>query len=242
MKKLIVCLSAVALLTTPAMAELGDNATILDSSHWTATPLDGGRPYTSAAFYVYDNMWTAIGGPTPRTINMATLCGFTTPGASYLPPSVTVADDFTLTQHTFSAMHYIYWATGTSLQTFTQLLAFQTDNSLPTGGPGAIFASFSITGLPGSGGWIMTLGLPTLVAPNSVHIWGAMVSWGKMIDYPLGAAGLPPGIGGHQPKCMYPGVTSHAGNLMWAIGSPVPEPTTIGLLAIGGLLALRRRR
>ena len=236
MKKLVVCLSAMALLTTPAMAELADNAITLDSSYWTATPLDGGRPYTQAAVYVYDNMWTAVGGPSPRTALAASVCGFITP--SWIAPGLTLMDDFQLVSPTFSVMHYIYWATGTAgVGSHTQIIAFLSDAG---GAPGATFAAFQVTGLPMGGGWIMTLGLPTVTAPGTA-IWGGAIALAA-IDYPLGG---PAGIGGHTAACMYPlngggFLTSWPGNLQWAIG--VPEPTTIGLLALGGLLALRRRR
>jgi hypothetical protein len=231
MKKLVVCLSAVALLTTPAMAELADNAIYLDQSHWTATPIDGGRPYTQAGVYCYDNMWTAIGGPAPRTAYLSSLIG------GYVPAGISVLDDFILSgsSQTFTVMHYIYWASLPS--SMTQIVGFFSDTLGSSGWQGATFAMFSVTGLPGGGGWIITLQLPTVVAPHH-HIWGGMIALAP-VDHPLGG---PPGIGGHTPKAWYAGgqITSWEGNLMWAIG--VPEPTTVGLLALGGLLALRRRR
>jgi len=237
MKKLVLCLSAMALLTTPAMAELADQAVPLDSSYWTATPIDGGRPYTSAAVYVYDNMWTAIGGPSPRTALAASVGGFITP--SYISPGLTLLDDFQLVSPTFSVMHYIYWATGTAgVGSHSQIIAFLTDTGF---GPGATIAAFSVSGLPMGGGWIISLTLPTVTAPSTA-IWGGAIAFAG-IDYPLGG---PAGIGSHTPRCKFPVngggfITSFPGNLMWAIGG-VPEPTTIGLLAFGGLLALRRRR
>ena len=231
MKKIVVCLSAMALLTTPALAELADNAVHLDSSYWTATPIDGGRPYTTAAVYCYDNAWTAIGGPAPLAAYLSQLIG------TYVPAGVSVLDDFVLSGSSphFTVMHYVYFASLPS--SMTQIVGFFTDTLGSSGWQGATFAAFSVTGLPGGGGWIITLTLPTVTAPHH-HIWAGLIAMAP-VDHPLGG---PPGIGSHTNKAWYAGgqVTSFEGNLMWAIG--IPEPTTIGLLAFGGLLALRRRR
>jgi hypothetical protein len=233
MKKLVVCLSAMALLTTPAMAELADNAIPLDSSYWTATPIDGGRPYTQAAYYCYDNFWTAVGGPAPRTAYLSSLIG------GYVPAGSMVLDDFVLSGSSgvFTVMHYVYFASLAG--PMSQQIGFFTDTLGSSGWFGTTIALFNVAGLPGGGGWIITLTLPTVTAPGH-HIWGGMIATAP-IDYPLGG---PAGIGSHTNKAFYAGgqITSWPGNLMWAIGSPVPEPMSIGLLAFGGLLALRRRR
>jgi hypothetical protein len=229
MKKLVVGLSAIPLLTAPAMAELADQAVHLDSSYWTATPIDGSRPYTQAAVYVYDNYWTALGGPAPRTAYVSSLIG------GYVPAGVSVLDDFIMTGNTFTVMHYMYWASQPS--SMTQTIGFYSDTLGSSGCFGSTFAAFSFTGLPGGGGWSITLQLPTVMAPGP-HIWASLTATAPL-DHPLGG---PPGTGGHTPKAWYAGgaVTSSPGNLMWAIG--VPEPAAIGLLTFGGLLALRRRR
>jgi hypothetical protein len=221
------------------MGELADNVVRLDQSYWTATPIDeasGGRAYTSAAAYVYDNWRDSWGGHSPRTAWLAS----TALGVPYVPGGAgnTVWDDFGMVGNAFTMLHYAYWPG--SAGAYSQTVGFFAQTA--GGGVGTTLAVYGVTGLPGQVtpgyGWLITLTLPTVTSPNP-NIWGATI-FNKPWDTPLGGpAG--PWIGSHTTACNYAGVaTSWPGNLMWALG--VPEPMTIGLLAIGGLLALRRRR
>lgn len=253
MKRFSVCVTLVALMAVPAMAEL----TPLDSS-WTSVadvPLEGSRtiPYGGGVNEVYDNLPVQVGGPG------------TVAFAWGIPTGAWVFDDIGLAfSYNFTHVHCLQQNTLTTpaLQR-TIIVGFFDNNSnnthigsplLTTGGGAAAFLYTGLGAFTPGYAQFWSLSFPPVVPPADHHIWMGMVTMDGAAHWGNSGA-TPPGIGTSQGPVAavgaataygFPtlisatGVPNTTGNLCWTIG--FPEPASIALLAIGGVLALRRRR
>lgn len=257
MKKLFACLALMGLLATPAMAELV--AMPAGSAVGVDIPLDGGVgprtvPYSGGVGEVYDNLPSQVGGPS----NVAFAWGV---GAG-----VWMLDDVqSMAGTTFTHAHMLVQGFVQTGQLHSHIVAYYSNNAanshvgtilLTTGGGPAAFLYTGLVGPPAGYAQFWSLGHPAVVAPNGA-MWMGLNSLNGL-SYWGNAGTTPPGIGTSNPAVMaVPGITvtpipnsspffpvslvpNTTGNMNWAVG--VPEPTTIAVLAIGGLLALRRRK
>lgn len=269
MKKLLVIAALVGLVAAPAFAGLTpvnfqprvmsmDNVEIQD-----VTTGDGGTPRPGPLSYkpggpdiMYDNMWNSspLFGP-----------GVYSPGASpYLGGSTFLIDDIHVrpdnnnpaNTFTLNTMQWLWYNPGAVGQCGGQrfpvtvlffedaggtLGSFITGVQYPSVGCGFFIGRFGITGgvqLP-KDFWIAI----RHNVPGVTQLLGSAGSFSHLDP----GAGIWPQIGtGTNAMLFFDGTSffsSTAGSLMMTIyGAKIPEPATIGFLALGGLLALRRRK
>jgi hypothetical protein len=203
---------------------------------------------------VYDNIPTGAGGSQIVVPTTPTLIGF-----RWAAAGVGWGDDadFFSAPMAFRSIAWFYQNTGTAVS-HTQTILIQTHaggnfSSGPTHltgiGPGI---GIGVSGLP-AGTWIVNVSLGTTIAlPPS-----AWISFFDPSNTTFWVTGNTPGIGGSTNGTLYnpggptgywvPGSFGTGFGLYYAVGNinmalGIPEPATIGLLVVGGLLSLRRRR
>ena len=185
-------------------------------------------------------------GPDPRASTIV-YADTATSGYFYGGGTTTaIADDIhiaapgVLTGVTFG---YYGTASLTTAGTFTATVAFYA-NTISDGVFGPLLGSFTVTGLADAGAWAVGVAGLNIAVPADfwfeVNYTGAGATAGPLIT------GNPGGYIGYSHNLF-----EKAGGLVWFGGSPwadfyhlcwVPEPGTIGLLALSGLLVLARRR
>lgn len=249
MKKLFACLALMGLLVTPAMAELV--AMPAGSAVGVDIPIGGVGPrtvpYAGGFGEIYDNLPAQVGGPS----NVAFAFGV---GAGNW-----ILDDIhSMAGTTFSHAHMLVQGFTATGQLHSHILAYYSNNSanthvgtllLTVGSGPAAFLYAGLVGPPAGYAQFWSLSHPVVVAPNAAMWMGFTSLDGK--SYWGNAGTLLPNPGtsdpsvlaiasGSSPFAVPSTVPTSTGNMNWAVG--VPEPTTIAVLAIGGLLALRRRK
>lgn len=250
MRKVVAMLAVAGLMAAPAMAELSITPTPVDPSWITMTPLDmGGGPLRSTTMYqngtenLYDNMAGAFGG----TGSSPYTGGITVGAATF------VLDDlhFGAPTNIISHVHYIYYNPGQGGPSTDVLAFFENPGGLNTQ-VGTTIAAFSF--MANTGFIVFSFNLSAAPVAVGQSIWMGMnksvlTFWtggGQPVTFGTGTNMLALGF---SPTTISPSMLSTAmgaaapGSLHWALGGiAIPEPVGAGLLAIGGLIALRRRR
>lgn len=255
MKKLIASLAAVALFAAPAMAELAQRTFTIPKGSYTVRPYDPTE--VERHYSVGEGLYNNLSAPTRASINN---------------PGFFVGDDAHMAAAgNVTSFHWIY-VDGGAAASHTSTIAFFANtpgdgapvlgNTLTfTSGGFTYGAIFAVTGLPQgtvgnpNGGWLISVGLPAFAAPQDV--WAGIASTSTTPGGAIGPgmrpglrAGNVPTVGsshdiywaGFAATAPYTSFFPNAGvhdNLRMAI---IPEPAAAAVLAIGGLLALRRRR
>jgi MYXO-CTERM domain-containing protein len=239
-------LAAVALLAAPALAEL--SPINIPQGSYTIRPYDVNdveRQYDPSAG-IYNNTT----GPTRYSINNA---------------GKFVGDDVHMTGATVTGFQWIYVDNGPGSHTSTLAFFYNTPGDAgPLLGNTATFtfggitygAVFSVSGLPEStttnpaGGWLITVGLPAFF--TGTDAWVGIASNSTTPTRAGLRAGNVPTVGSSHdlywsgfyvtpPYTSFFTVTAPVGDADLRI-AVLPEPAAAALLAMGGLLALRRRR
>lgn len=272
MKKVLVAALLAALVATPAMAGLTppsiQNPTRVVNT--SAYSLDGaaprGYPYApNNPLGVYDNMIvTASGfGNGPST--------FTLGGIIDLPAGAFMCDDMTLRPGTTAigsagtgsgGIDWVYNNAPQGAGVHGVTIAFFNNPGGADTTLGTTIAAFTFgTGGAPNGYFLLSAGLPSF-AVGTTDIWVCIAHSvptrhffsGDPVDGAPGTAN--PGslyqgssdnialvFGGTVTPFFFSGSGAALANANWALqGSIVPEPSVAGLLVIGGLLALRRRK
>jgi hypothetical protein len=242
-------LAAVALLAAPALAELSPSK-IITRGNYTIAPYDLNeveRQYDPLAG-IYNNTT----GPTRYSMNNA---GFF------------VGDDAHMLGGTVTGFQWIYVDNGPASHTSTVAFFY---NTAADGAPGPLLgntvtftsgtitygAVFGVTGLPEAtpgnpgGGWLITVGLPTFV--SGPDVWVGIASNSLNPTRAGLRAGNVPTVGNSHDLYWSGFYATAPYTSFFAVTAPVadadlrmavlPEPAAAAVLAIGGLLALRRRR
>lgn len=267
MKKFLGSLAAVALFAAPAMAELAYQSITIPKGSYTIeiapdVEVDDGTRHSPANLAGnYNNLHLGHAGQTQYRIpNNA--------GAF-------VGDDLHMAGNTVTGYRWVYSDPGAAAS-HTSTMAFF-NNGPADGGPllgntltfssgtaTGLGAVFNVTGLPNAtannpgGGWLITVGLPTLTAAGN-DLWVGFQSNSLTVGTPanLGLRGTnfgnnsPPGNEGvgSSHNLHFSGLTtSSPGTSFFSPGTgnfrqaALPEPAVAGLLALGGLVVLRRRK
>jgi hypothetical protein len=249
MRKVFATLAVAMLMAAPAMAELSMTPTVVDPSWITVTPIGEGlrttTMYVNGTENLYDNMASAFGvtGSSPYTN------GVTAGAATF------VLDDmhFAAPSNTISHVHFLYYnpgAGGTLMSPSTDVLAFFSNPGGLNTAVGATLALYSF--MAPTGFFLFSLNISGAPAVVGQDVWmgynkslttfwtggGQPVTFGTGTN--IGALGFSPTTISPSLFTTFMGAPA-PGSLHWAVGG-VPEPVTITLLAIGGLVSLRRRK
>jgi hypothetical protein len=250
MKKMIASLAAVALFAAPALAE-PTNKIVIPKGSYSISPADvqeGTRGINNDG--IYNNLQSG------------------NPQTQYLLNNQTafVGDDLHMIApgSVMTTFRWVYSDNGNTANgggvshTSTLLFSNNTagDNSAVnsfalTTGVSSFTAAFLITGLPNAtvnnpnGGWLITVGLPGI--QTGPDIWVGLLSGSTTVgNVGLRGTSLSPTVGSsHNLHYATTGFTStsfftvaNGGTFRMAV---LPEPAVAGLLALGGLVMLRRR-
>jgi hypothetical protein len=263
MKKMIASLAAVALFAAPALAELSHPSKTIPKGSYTIEPyygeMDGSGTRGIDPTPIYNN---TTFGPTTYHINNAGV--FVGDDAHMAGTTITsirwvYSDGGTGGTSAHSSSVAFFYNTANDAGPILGNTVTFVSGTVTYG------AVFNVTGLPQAtvnnpaGGWIITVGLPALV--TGPDVWCGISSTSTTPGGPQGP-GTRAGLRGGGVQTV-PGASSHnlhwsgffasppttsffttpglTGNFRWQFGG-VPEPAAAALMAIGGLLALRRRR
>jgi hypothetical protein len=255
MKKMIASLAAVALFAAPALAEIS-NKIVIPKGAYTVSPSDiqeGTRGINDDG--IYNNLQSGEVQTQYRIPNNEGLF---------------IGDDLHMTAPgtAMTTFRWVYSDPGNTTNgggashSSTVVFSHNTANdggavtnfAATTGG--ATTAAFLITGLPNAtinnpgGGWLITVGLPGIT--TGPDIWVGLASNSGTVSGPntLGLRGtsLSPDVGSSH-NLHYAGfftgptatsffTVANGGTFRMAV---LPEPAVAGLLALGGLVMLRRR-
>ena len=227
MKRTVLLAAMVALVAVPALADITPMP-VPDGTTLNHRTIDlGNGPDPRASTIVYADTSTS---------------GFFYGGAS----TGAVADDIHIAgPGVLTAATFAYYGTAslTTAGTFTATVAFY-GNTAGDGAFGPLLGSFTVTGLADAGAWAIGVAGLNIAVPADfwfeVNYTGSAATTGPLMT------GDPGGYIGYSHD-----VFEQNGSLYWFGGSPwadfyhlcwVPEPGTIGLLALSGLLVLARRR
>ncbi|RMF84029.1 MAG: PEP-CTERM sorting domain-containing protein [Planctomycetota bacterium] len=174
---------------------------------------------------LYDNGLSILGGPSFWPTR-ATVTGVT---------SVLVVDDVHMAAA--GSITHAHWVGSLPAGANPITFAFFSNPGGADGTIGATIAAFAVTISVGNWGlFSLTVNHPAVAAPKD--IWMGIVGTATYTYGPLGGPGVP--VGSSHSGVSIPPIS---GNFHWALGGiPVPEPATISLLVLGGLVSLRRRR
>lgn len=269
MKRAILAACLAALVATPAMAGLASlnpmqiTGTVgYDIANQQPGPR--GFPYASNnPNGVYDNMLSVPGltQPAPSTFYAGGILDL--PAGAFMCDDITLAPGTTFIGSAGTGSGGLDWVfnnstQGTGLHNVT--IAFLSNPGGNDTSLGATIAAFSFGGGIPNGYYVFTAGLPVFNVPTA-DIWLCIAHSVPTRHFFSGnpVHGTP---GTADPTALYQGssdnlflVLSTAGatlftggtapallNNNWALQGGVPEPSVAALLAIGGLLALRRRK
>lgn len=268
MKKALVMLALVGFVAGPAMASMAPlNPTVLPNS-MTATAELGGTPSNpqprpgpfsykpNDPIHAYDNQWGNFGvlGPAAYVAGASPYIG----SATFLFDDVTLAPGYTAV----SDVQFLFYQAGGRIDSCQNMtIAFFSN---PGGNDtliGATIAAYAYTNVS-CGFFIFTAGFPQTAVPQD--FWIAFRLTGSPLS-PQGTQllgsfshtnGQAADGGSTNPTALHRGSgdsvqaffngasfsVSSVGQVMMALNGKVPEPATIGLLAVAGMLVLRRRK
>lgn len=269
MKKALMMLALVGLVAGPAMASMAPlNPTVLPNGMTSSVELSGSvsnptlprpGPFSykpNDPIHAYDNMWDGSGqifGPAAYVGGASPYIG----SGTFLFDDVTLAPGYTAV----SDVQFLFYQAGGRIDGCQNMtIAFFSNPGGNDTSIGATIAAYAYTSVS-CGFFIFTAGFPQTVVPQDFWIGfrltGSPLSpQGTQL---LGSFGHTNGQAGSgtNPTALHRGsgdsiqaffngasisVTS-VGQVMMAMnGKGIPEPATIGLLAVAGVLALRRRK
>jgi len=265
MKKAFAMIAVMGLVAVPLMAapltQLGQDRTSFTEILGTPSNPQGTAGNRAQNAYdgdevLYDNMWSAVAGGSAN-LTLSVIAG----SATFVMDDITLASSFS--SASLGGLHWIFYNPGGSAGSGgTATGQFTTDTwaffSNPgTGAIGATIAAFQLSGIQ-TGFFIFTLDFSGsgLVLPKNSWI-GFRKSFGTVAylggtggdagsstqDVGLGFGTFPTGITSSTvaPVSLLGAGGTGGGSLHIAMGL-FPEPASAALLAIGGLVVLRRRR
>jgi hypothetical protein len=251
MKKMIASLAAVALFAAPALAE-PTNKIVITKGQYTISPSDvqeGTRGINDDG--IYNNLHSGE-VQTQYLVNNQGL--FIGDDLHMIAPGTAM-----------TTFRWVYSDNGTTANggglSHSSTLVFS-HNTANDGGAvlnfagttgGATTAAFLITGLPNAtinnpnGGWLITVGLPAITTGPDIWV-GLASNSGTVGNVGLRGTSLAPAVGSSH-NLHYAGfftgptatsffTVPNGGSFRMVV---LPEPAVAGLLALGGLVMLRRR-
>ena len=268
MKKALMMLALVGLVAGPAMASMAPlNPTVLPNSMTSVVEIGGSPsnpqprpgPFSykpNDPVHAYDNQWGNFGilGPAAYVAGASPYIG----SATFVFDDVTLAPGYTAVSDV-QFLFYQYGGRIDSCQNMT-IAFFSNPGGLDTsiGATIAAYAytnvscgffifsaAFAQTALP-QYFWIAFRLTGSPLSPQGTQILGSLSHTdGQAAD---GGSTNPTALhrgSGDSVQAFFNGASFSvvsAGQLMFAMNGKVPEPATIGLLAVAGVLALRRRK
>jgi hypothetical protein len=269
MKKVLMVVALVGMFAGPAFAGIAPvNPTVLDSSYVQEVNMNSKvnpvAPRGTLLGYLqndpnnaYDHMLGQFGLDGPASY---------LPGASpYMAPGAFILNDVTLAPNytAISGAQLLWYNTpGATAANQPVTIAFFSNPGGNWTSVGATIAAFAYPTV-GVGFFIGGFGFPQIVVPGDFWMAVAFGGGGGAATQMFGGPGgqmhgdAPTSTGGVAQNARFRGSAQTFGQFAFVPGSPAspiasghmnftlqgkPEPATIGLLAIGGLLALRRRK